>query len=260
MTINVVFSYSYTLLQSLVLLNVYNSLYLTEIGSIIIINTMQSNNPRLQILFAIFIALIVGMNLLGIKIVNFFFISTSVGIFMAPLTFLITDIVEEVYGKKIIQYFITGAAISLVLTIIYVQIFVILEPANRFVEQNTSYVSIFSNSLRLIFASLLAFLLSQFHDMQAFDFWRKKTKGRALWLRNNLSTIISQLIDTSVFMFVAFYKITPKFTADYIIQLIIPYFFLKLIFALIDTPFVYLGVIWLKKGEKNYNQNKKNNE
>ncbi len=218
------------------------------------------NNNRLLLLFALFIALIVGMNLLGLKIINFFFISTSVGIFMAPLTFLITDIVEEVYGKTIIRSFIIGAAISLVIVMVYVQIFVVLEPADRFTSKidgaygtytiNEAYTSIFKNSLRLIFASLLAFLLSQLHDMQAFDFWRKKTKGKALWLRNNLSTIVSQLIDTSVFMFVAFYKITPAFTAGFIIKLIIPYFFLKLIFAIIDTPFVYLGVKWLKNGEK----------
>lgn len=212
--------------------------------------TQIKMNFRLHLLFSLFIALIVGMNLLGIKIVNFYFINTSVAVFMAPLTFLITDIVEEVYGKKIVGNFIIGAAVALVVVLVYVQIFVSLEPASRFASNNDAYVAIFRNSPRLILASLLAFLLSQFHDMVAFDFWKRKTGGKALWLRNNLSTIVSQLIDTTLYMMLAFYKITPQFTLSFIISLIIPYFLLKLVFAILDTPFVYLGVRWLRHGER----------
>jgi len=67
-----------------------------------------------------------------------------------------------------------------------------------------------------------------------------------LWLRNNLSTIFSQLIDTTIFMFLAFYKIAPKFTVTFIISLIIPYWIFKVVFAIVDTPLCYLGVRWLK--------------
>ena len=73
------------------------------------------NNPRLQILFAIFIGLLVGMNLLGVKITSLFGVSVSVAIFMAPLTFLITDIVEEVHGKKIVKHFIVGGVLTLII-------------------------------------------------------------------------------------------------------------------------------------------------
>ena len=66
----------------------------------------------------------------------------------------------------------------------------------------------------------------------------------------NLSTIVSQLIDTFVFMMIAFYQLTPKFTFIFIIHLIIPYYLFKILFAIIDTPFVYLGVNWLKKVEE----------
>ena len=75
---------------------------------------------------------------------------------------------------------------------------------------------------------------------------KKITKGKYLWLRNNLSTVISQLIDTTLFMFIAFYMVTPQFTAPFIIELIIPYWLFKVGFAFIDTPLVYLGVKWLK--------------
>ncbi len=206
-------------------------------------------NTKLQILFSIFISLLVGMNLLGGKIVSLFEISVSVGIFMAPLTFLITDIVEEVYGRETTKIFIIGGVISLIMIFLYTSLFVYLEPHSRY-DFNSEYGIIFSNSLRMIIASIVAFLLSQTHDLIAFEWLKKKTKGKALWLRNNLSTIISQLIDTLVFMMIAFYNITPKFTLMFILQLAIPYYIFKVLFAFLDTPFVYLGVKWLKRDEK----------
>jgi uncharacterized integral membrane protein (TIGR00697 family) len=205
----------------------------------------MKNNARLQILFGLFIALLVGMNLLGGKIVSLFGVPVSVSIFMVPLTFLITDIVAEVYGKFTVKYFITSGIISLVAVFLFTSLFVYLEPHARY-GFNEEYETIFGSSLRMIIASIAAFLLSQTHDIIAFEWWKKKTKGKALWLRNNLSTVVSQLIDTFVFMMIAFYQITPKFTFSFIISLAIPYYLFKVLFAAIDTPFVYLGVKWLK--------------
>lgn len=207
------------------------------------------NSPRLQILFALFIALLIGMNLLGVKIVSLFGASVSVGIFMVPLTFLITDIVEEVYGKQTVKQFIIGGVFSLIIIFLYTSVFVLLEPHERY-GFNSEYKTIFGSSLRMIIASIIAFVLAQTNDMILFEWWKKKTKGKALWLRNNLSTIVSQLIDTFIFMMIAFYHLTPKFTFVFIIYLVIPYYLFKILFAIIDTPFVYLGVSWLKK-EKN---------
>ncbi len=207
------------------------------------------NSPRLQILFALFIALLIGMNLLGVKIVSLFGASVSVGIFMVPLTFLITDIVEEVYGKQTVKQFIIGGVFSLIIIFLYTSVFVLLEPHEHY-GFNSEYKTIFGSSLRMIIASIIAFVLAQTNDMILFEWWKKKTKGKALWLRNNLSTIVSQLIDTFIFMMIAFYHLTPKFTFVFIIYLVIPYYLFKILFAIIDTPFVYLGVSWLKK-EKN---------
>ena len=102
-------------------------------------------------------------------------------------------------------------------------------------------------------ASVIAFVFSQFHDVWSFHFWKRKTHGKFLWLRNNLSTSVSQLIDTILFMFIAFYKINPKFTVPFIISLIIPYYLFKIGFALIDTIFVYPGVWWLRGYRKKPN-------
>lgn len=201
---------------------------------------------KLDILLALFIASLVTANLLGTKITTILGVSVSVGIFAYPLSFLITDIVTEVMGCEKAKNFIIAGFIALVLVIILTALSVAVPPAGRY-ELNSAYVKIFGGSMRIIVASLIAFALSQTHDVWAFHFWKKQTKGRFLWLRNNLSTIASQLIDTTIFMFIAFYQVTPKFTAGFIFALIVPYWLFKVAFAILDTPLVYLGVKWLRK-------------
>ena len=209
----------------------------------------MNNNFRLQILLSVFIALLVAMNLMGWKLTTFFWISVSVWIFMVPLTFLITDIVSDVYWKEVVKRFIYLWLWTLVMIFLYSAFFVILEPNTRY-GSNEAYTEIFWGSLRMIIASIVAFLLGQLHDVFIFEKLKSKTKWKHLWLRNNLSTMWSQLVDSTVFMFIAFYAITPKFTVGFIISLIIPYYIFKIIMALIDTPFVYMWVKWLKNGEK----------
>jgi hypothetical protein len=136
--------------------------------------------------------------------------------------------------------------------LIIVAVAIKMPPATRF-EHNEAYGLIFGNSIRIIIASLIAFFLSQTHDIWAFSFWKKQTHGKFLWFRNNLSTFISQFIDTTLFMFIAFYQVTPKFDVPFIFSLIIPYWLFKIAFAVIDTPIVYGIVAWLKQGHHNSN-------
>ncbi len=201
---------------------------------------------KIHLLLGLFCGLLVGMNLLGGKITSLFGVSVSVAIFMAPLTYLITDIIEEVYGREVTKQFIYVGITMIVIMFLYTALFVILEPHARY-SFNEEYKTIFGASLRMMIGSVIAFFLAQMHDIWAFNFWKKKTNGKMLWLRNNLSTIVSQFIDSTVFMFVAFYALTPKFTVAFIFSLIIPYYLFKVAFAVLDTPFVYLGVKWLKK-------------
>jgi uncharacterized integral membrane protein (TIGR00697 family) len=207
-----------------------------------------TQETKVDILLGLFVASLVAANLLGGKITTILGISVSVGIFAYPLSFLVTDMIEEVFGKQKTKRFILAGFSALVLVLILTLISVAMPAADRY-PYNEAYVTIFNSSIRMIIASFVAFLLSQFHDIWAFNFWKKKTKGRLLWLRNNLSTMVSQFIDTTIFMFIAFYGITPKFTTAFIFSLIIPYWIFKIVFALIDTPFVYLGVKWLRRGE-----------
>ncbi len=207
---------------------------------------MKTIEKKTMLLLSIFTAALITANLLGTKITTILGVSVSVGIFAYPVTFICTDIVEEVRGNKVTKIFVYAGMISLIMTMLLVLLSISLEPASRY-QDNASYLKVFRTSLRMIMASLISFVIAQSHDIWAFNFWKRQTKGKHLWLRNNLSTVFSQLIDTTLFMFIAFYHISPKFDAMFIIQLIIPYWLFKVAFAFLDTPIVYLGVRWLKK-------------
>ena len=210
------------------------------------IENKKGMDYKLMLLLSLFSGLLIGMNLLGGKLTTIFGITTSVGIFMVPLTFLITDMVAEVYGKETAKWFVYTGVITLLITLAYIVFFVWLAPAERF-SHNEEYKTVFGLSVRMTIASIVAFVISQTHDILAFEYWKKRTSGKMLWLRNNASTIVSQMLDTIIFMVIAFYHITPKFTFAFIVTLAIPYYLFKVAFAIIDTPFVYAGVKWLKK-------------
>lgn len=206
----------------------------------------MDKDTKLTILISIFISGLIAANLLGNKITTILGVSFSVGIFAYPFTFVVTDIVEEVYGKKKTQGIIYGGMIAIVFVLLLTLLSVYLPPASRF-DYNDAYKQVFGVSTRILIASLIAFVISQTHDVWSFNYWKQKTKGKHLWIRNNLSTMSSQFIDTTLFMFIAFYNITPKFSVGFIFSLIIPYWLLKILMAALDTPLVYIGVKWLKK-------------
>lgn len=212
----------------------------------------MNKDGKILLLQILFVTCILLANTIGVKIIQIGPVSASFGIWLFPFTFLITDILTEVKGKKMVTNLIWSTAIALIFTYIFIQLSIWAEPATRYAETNQSFVAIFKSSARIVLASIVAFVISQSHDVWAFEFWKQKTKGKYLWLRNNLSTIVSQLIDTIIFIFIAFYNVSPKFDFAFMWQLIIPYYILKVIIAILDTPFVYLGVKWLK--EKNDNQ------
>jgi queuosine precursor transporter len=210
----------------------------------------MKNDFKFTLASSIFIAGFLAANTLGSKITTIYGVAVSVGILAYPLTFMITDAVSEVFGKKRAKHIVYSALIAQVLVLILMYISIKLPPAGRY-HLNNEYSQVFGNSLRMIVASLIAFFISQTHDIWAFNFWKKITKGKYLWLRNNLSTFTSQAIDTLLFMFIAFYGINDKFTALFILQLALTYWIFKIVFAAIDTPFVYLIVKWLKKDQTN---------
>ena len=207
---------------------------------------MKAIDLKTDLLLGFFIVALVLANTLGTKITTLFGVRVSFGIFCIPLVFLITDIIAEVHGKQKAKSFVY-ISVFVLLFMLLMSYLAIKLPANPTWGNQAAFASVFGASLRMTIASVIAFVISQFHDVWAFDLLKRKTKGKYLWLRNNVSTMISQLIDSSLFLFIAFYKINPKFTVPFIISLIIPYWLFKMGFALLDTPLAYLGVWWLKK-------------
>ncbi|MBR9690678.1 queuosine precursor transporter [Candidatus Woesearchaeota archaeon] len=210
--------------------------------------TTQTQEKKFYILFGLFIMSLILANILGGKIADFGLFEASVGIIAVPIMFLITDIIEEVFGKERAKLVVYSGLLTLIITLLIIVIAVKLPAASRQLADPTEYANIFGTSVRIFIASIIAFFLAQMHDVWAFNFWKEKTKGKYLWLRNNLSTIVSQFIDTMVFMGVAFLWANPAMTPHFVfIKLAIPYYLLKILFAILDTPLIYLGVWWLRK-------------
>jgi len=208
-----------------------------------------SREQRLTILTGLFVSFLIGMNVLVAKIIPFGPFAVSVAFLIVPWSFLLTDIVSEVYGKAKAKELIVSGIISLIVFLAFMLLFVALPPAGRFIEGDKEYKAIFGTSARIVFASIAAFLLSQYNDIWSFWKLRELTQKRFLWFRSNVSTVLSMVVDTFVFMFLAFYMITPKFTFWFIIQMIIPYLIFKIIWGAVSSPLVYAGAKWLRGGE-----------
>ena len=202
-----------------------------------------------DLLFALFVASMVMVNTLGTKITTILEVRVSVGIFFVPVLFLTTDIIGEVFGRKEASRFVNMATIMLVLLFVMMSVCIAIKP-NESWDMQDQYATVFGSSMRMTIASLISFVVAQQLDVFMFSLWGKITKGKHLWIRNNMSTIVSQLIDTTIFEFIAFWHLTPKFTTSYIFSLILPYWLFKVVFALLDTPFCYLGVWWLSGKKK----------
>lgn len=202
------------------------------------------------ILAALFITSLVVSNLIFQKFVaiDFFGLYTfeiSVGVLPYPITFLITDIVSEVYGKK--------KANQMVTTGIFASFFSlgIVMAANHFNAIPTSpldneiFTLVFGATAVAVFASMMAYLLAQYIDIHIFHWWKKITKGKHLWLRNNFSTFTSQFVDTFTVLFLlcSFGKIPWEIFSS----LLISGFLFKILVALLDTPLLYAGVYYLRR-------------
>ena len=201
-------------------------------------------------LAALFITSLVVSNLIFQKFFSwdFFGIHTfeiSVGILPYPLTFLVTDLISEIYGKKKAnQVVIAGIFASFFsLLIIYVSD---MAPATSWSPVGDKLFSkVFGLSMIAVFSSMIAYLLAQFVDIKIYHYWKKVTKGKHLWLRNNFSTITSQFLDTFsvLFLLCSFGVIEWSLFA----MLLLNGFLFKVMVALLDTPVLYLGVFYFRK-------------
>mgnify|MGYP001047204021 CR=1 FL=1 len=169
----------------------------------------------------------------------------SVGILPYPITFLITDLISEIYGKKKANEVVVGGIFAsfFAMGIIYVANIV---PATDWSPVSDNLFStVFGSTAIAVFASMMAYLFAQFIDIQIYHFWKKLTQGRHLWLRNNCSTFLSQFIDTATVLLLlcAFNEIDWELFGG----LLLAGFVFKILIAALDTPFLYLGVYLFRK-------------
>jgi len=214
---------------------------------------MLSREHKKFILFALYLTSMVLVNTLGSKITTLGSVRASVGVFFMPILFLVTDIIGEVYGRKTSALFVNISSAMLVFMFAMIGLCIVLPPNPTWGLQK-SYATIFGSSMRMTAASLISFFIAQHVDVFTFSLMKRLTRDRYLWIRNNVSTMVSQLIDTTIFMFIAFYHMTDQYTVPFIISLIIPYWLFKVLFAFIDTPLCYLGVWWVRREPKTNTQ------
>jgi len=195
------------------------------------------NEKSFIILLSIFIGSITIASVLANKIINVFGLFVPAGVLAYSMTFLMTDAICEIWGRETAKHTVLGGFIGLLAVLLLIQISLVW-PRAPFWKQEAAYQTIMGSTSRIIIASFLAYLVSQFHDVWAFHFWKKITGGRHLWLRNNFSTAISQFMDSSIFITVAFYGVMPVW------PLIWSQWLVKLAIALLDTPIIY-GLVWL---------------
>lgn len=201
-----------------------------------------------SVFLSIFVTFVVLTNTVGVKLFTVWGRTYGVSILWYPLTFLLTDIVSEIYGAKRAQFMvIMGFAMSVVLLMF--SLIGIALPVAEFYPMQESYTAIFGPVWRLLFASMAAYLLAQMIDVRLFHFWKKLTHGRHLWLRNNGSTIVSQLIDSLTVNIIFLYKNPAVFTGDFwdVIGVALNVYLVKVAIALLDTPLCYLAVSVMEK-------------
>ena len=203
----------------------------------------MSQSDKLTFLTGLFVTGMIAANFLGGKLMAIGPIAISVGTPLMAITFLCTDIMSDVWGKKTAQNAVKLGLVANLVVLVYTQ-FAVRVGAPEYWTDQESYAIIFGSQWRLVLASLTSYLVSQLVDVNLFVTIKQRTGQSKLWLRNNLSTMTSQALDTVIFTTLAFGGTMP---VEALIGMMIGQYGLRVLMALIDTPFCYLGVAWARR-------------
>ena len=200
-------------------------------------------------LCAIFISSLVTCNLIANKFVTvdlgFKVFIVSAGILPYPLTFLVTDLISELYGQKKANIVVFSGFVASMFVLLFLWLGGQFNAIPDSIVNDDTYNNVFQNAWRIIAASMIAYLFAQFIDVRIFHFWKRLTNGKHLWLRNNGSTIASQLVDTTLVVMILFVGVWEP---SKIVSAVIDGWLFKMLMAAIDTPIIY-GIIHLLKGK-----------
>jgi len=205
---------------------------------------MELKVPRTFItLVAVFVTSLVTANVLATKLFAFSGFTIPAGVIAYPITFLMTDVIGEIWGKKVVTRVVWAGFFCSILAM-SLGFLAVLLPAAPFYERQEFFTELFGRVGRITGASLIAYLISQLNDVWVFHKLKDLTHGKHLWLRNNVGTITSQFFDTVIFIVIAFYGIMPT---SVLLSMILSQWGIKILIALVDTPFCYWLVAWCKR-------------
>jgi uncharacterized integral membrane protein (TIGR00697 family) len=183
------------------------------------------------------LALIIA-NVQVLKQVDIFTLAATLGNVVFSATFLTTDILSEIYGKAKAKLAVHIGFFSMITFLILMQLTLMFTPsAGDWAQPHLE--ALFTILPRITVASLIAYFISNRHDVWAFEYWKKRLPGdNKLWVRNNASTLVSQLLDSIIFSFIAFLGVFPL---EIVIQIALSTYIFKVFVAIADTPFVYIA-------------------
>lgn len=169
----------------------------------------------------------------------------SVGVLPYPVTFLITDIVSEIFGKRKANQVVVMGILASIFSIGLLILGDVLPASSTSPIDDKTFNLVFSASPLAVLASMSAYLIAQFLDIRIYHFWKQLTKGKYLWLRNNFSTFSSQIIDSTTV--IALLCIFDILAWDLFLGLVLSSITFKILVAVIDTPLLYLLVGLIRK-------------
>lgn len=201
---------------------------------------MKKTEKNLMLVNAIFITSLLIANVVSSKIVSFWGLTVPAAIVAYPLTFLMTDVIGEIWGKEEANKTVKLGFICQMVSLALIGGAILL-PVAPFADNQAQFTAILGSSFRVVFASMVGYLVSQSWDVWIFHKVRNwyiknhgSTKG-GRWIWNNASTMTSQIIDTAIFITIAFIGTVPN-----IYNMILSQYAVKFVYALLDTPFFYL--------------------
>ncbi len=202
---------------------------------------------KLLIALAVYLTSLFAANTLGLKLMPFIFGShLSVAVFYFPVVFLMTDVVGEVYGKRVAKLFVLAGFVSTALFIAYSFLSFAMPWAQAGEWAREGYNEIFGTSVRIAIASLSAFIIAEYQDVFSFFFLREKLGAKLFWLRSLLSNLWSQFLDTVIFMVIAFAGV---YSTKTLVSIIISWWLYKVAMGALYTPLSYLGIRLLKSSD-----------
>ena len=182
----------------------------------------------------------VNYEIFGEKLFNLY-----VGLLPYPITFLLTALIIEIYCKKKANQVVTVGIFAAIFSTLIIFVADAVPAIENSPIDDVLFKKVFGSTIIAVFSSMLSYLFAQYIDIHIYHFWKNLTKGKMLWLRNNFSTFFSQFVDTFTIIFLL--CVSNILDWNQFAGLLISGFLFKVLVALVDTPFLYLGVYFFRK-------------